>query len=305
MLQAIHIGTQNCTNEVRERLDFELRFLEEEGIKVKIHEDIKGNITFFDCKIPEDDNFFQLTSTWINKSNREVVTHYVANAVADIIIGNLERFFVEKIIESNYEYFDQIDRESILGKALIHLNNLSPNGEIHYLPQIERKDRILTRLLNYLKANDQLNIEGFIRFRLKDYFQELEQAAEHAVEDFMMEKEYKEFIRLLKYFVDIQDPKVNEVNIILREKGVFRLLDSNSKIIDNEYLEGIISQLVENDIDYEDLLISALITIAPAKIIIHFSKDHPVVETLNSIFDSRVIICQGCVLCKDGANLLE
>ncbi len=304
-MEAIHIGTQNCTNEIRERLDFELRFLEEEGIKVRIDEDIKGNITFFDCNIPEGDALFQISSPWVHRSTREVVIHYIANALADIIIGNLEQFFVAKIIEANFAHFDAKDRENILGKALIHLNNFSPNGGIHYLPQIERKDRILTRILSYLKSNDELIIEGFIRFRLKDYFQELELAVEQAIEDFMMEKEYKEFIRLLKYFVDIQEPKVDRVNIVLRDQGVFRLLDKDGQIIDNEYLEGIIFQMVESDIDYEDLLISALITIAPARIVVHFSKEHPVVETLNSIFESRVIICPGCNLCKGGTNIKE
>lgn len=297
-MEAIHIGTQNCTNEVRERLDFELRFLEEEGIKVRIDEDTKGNITFFDCNIPAGDALFQINSPWIHRSTREVVIHYIANALADIIIGNLEHFFVAKIIENNYAHFPKPDQKNVYSKALVHLNNFLPNGGIHYLPQIERKDRILTRILAYLKSNDQLIIEGFIRFRLKDYFQELEKAVEQAVEDFMMEKEYKEFIKLLKYFVDIQEPKVEKVNIILREQGVFRLLDSEGKIIDNEYLEGIILQMVESDIDYEDLLISAMITIAPAKIIVHFSKDHPVVETLNSIFESKVVICPGCDLCN-------
>ncbi|AZR73681.1 hypothetical protein BBF96_09960 [Anoxybacter fermentans] len=295
---SIHIGTQNCTNELRERLNFELRFLEEEGIKVRINEDIKGNITFFDCDIPEGDAIFQINSPWIQQSTREVVIHYIANALADIIIGNLERFFVAKIIENNFEHFDIAEREILLEKAMICLNNYSPNGGIHYLPQIERKDRVLNRILNYLQNNNELIIEGFIRFRLKDYFQELELAVEQAVEDFLMEKEYKEFIRLLKYFVEIQGPKVDEVNIILTDQGIFQILDENGHIIDNEYLEGIILQMIESDIDYEDLLISALITIAPARIIAHFREDHPVIETLRGIFESRVSVCKGCRFCE-------
>lgn len=297
-MELIHIGTQNCTSELRERLDFELRFLEEEGIKVKIDEDIRGSLTFFDCNIPEGDALFQFNSPWIQRSTREVVTHYLANALADIIIGNLERFFVAKIVENNYGYFDHTERDQILEKAMLNLNNYTaPNG-IRYLPQIDRKDRVLTRILDYLKSNNELIVEGFIRFRLKDYFQELEAAVEKSVEDHMMEKEYMEFVRLLRYFVDIQEPKTGSVNIILRDQGVFRLLDEGGHVIDNEYLEGFILQMMDGDIDYGDLLISALISIAPANIIVHFSEDHPVVETLNSIFGTRVTFCKGCHYCE-------
>lgn len=301
----IHIGTQNCTSELRERLDFELRFLEEEGIKVKINEDIRGSLTFFDCNIPDGDAIFQFHSPWVHRSTKEVVIHYLANALADIIIGNLERFFVTKIIDQNYDYFEPSDQEALLEKTMIHLNSYSTNGEMHYLSQIDRKDRVLNRIMEYLQNNDQLIIEGFIRFRLKDYFQELESAVEYAVQDFMMEREYKEFIRLLKYFVDIQDPKVEEVHIVLRNEGIYRLLDHEGQIIDNEYLEGFILQMVENEIDYTDLLISALITIAPGRVIAHFSSDHPVVETLTSIFEERVSFCDGCEFCEEGQKEVQ
>ena len=35
----------------------------------------------------------------------------------------------------------------------------------------------------------------------------------------LSEKEYNEFIKLLKYFVDIQDCKLEEVNIIVQRNG--------------------------------------------------------------------------------------
>ena len=312
-VDSIHIGTMNCTNEVRERLNFELRFLEEEGLKVKVNEDLKGDVTFFDCNIPNKDAIFQINRTSpINKNNREVVVHYIANALADIIIGNLEKFFVTKIIENNYGYFDPEERQALLEKAMIYLNNyddemeylsgLDPYGSINYLSQIERKERVLDRILNYLQQNNSLIIEGFIRFRLKDYFLELESAVEQASEDIILEKEYKEFIRLLKYFVEIQEPKMEEVNIIMNEDGEFRLLDNEGQIIDNEYLEGIILQMADDDIDYEDLLVSALISIAPENLMIHF-QNHPVIETLESIFEDRVTYCPGCAYCDDREDI--
>ena len=35
----------------------------------------------------------------------------------------------------------------------------------------------------------------------------------------MIEKEYKEFIKLLKYFVDIQESKIEKINIYIKGGG--------------------------------------------------------------------------------------
>ncbi|MFP4016376.1 MAG: sporulation protein YtxC, partial [Halanaerobiales bacterium] len=56
-------------------------------------------------------------------------------------------------------------------------------------------------------------------------------------------------------------------------------------------------ELMEDDVEYEDLLISALINISPAQIILHFEQQK-VINTLKRIFDERIIICKGCQLCR-------
>ena len=56
-----------------------------------------------------------------------------------------------------------------------------------------------------------------------------------------------------------------------------------------------------DEINYEDLLISALITIAPKTVMLHFAsaagKANTVVETIKSVFAGRVTVCRGCKLC--------
>ncbi|RYD06895.1 hypothetical protein N752_01845 [Desulforamulus aquiferis] len=59
---------------------------------------------------------------------------------------------------------------------------------------------------------------------------------------------------------------------------------------------------MDNEINYEDLLISALITIAPNKIVFHTNlQDQPetTMETIKSVFAGRVSECSGCTLCKN------
>ena len=51
-------------------------------------------------------------------------------------------------------------------------------------------------------------------FRLQSYEQELREMAEYAVDEFMLDQQYEEFVSLLKYFVYFQEPKMPLVHVI-------------------------------------------------------------------------------------------
>ena len=70
-------------------------------------------------------------------------------------------------------------------------------------------------------------VEGFINFCLQDYLTEIRFAVELAVEERKNEKEYNDFVTLLRYFVDTQVPKINEVNIMMDENGLFNMWDGS------------------------------------------------------------------------------
>lgn len=52
---------------------------------------------------------------------------------------------------------------------------------------------------------------------MNDIKEDLEAVIDKVVERYMVEKEYDEFINLLKYFVDIQENKIDEVNVIIKK----------------------------------------------------------------------------------------
>jgi putative sporulation protein YtxC len=147
--------------------------------------------------------------------------------------------------------------------------------------------------MEYLENNDELVLEGFIRFRLKDFNLELEEAVDRAVDDLLIEKEYSEFIKLLRYFVEVQEPKAEEVHVLMGEDKKFTLLDSDLHIINNDMLEDLAKEISEKEISHDDLLISSLITIAPQKITIHqFEQiqNKELLNTINKVFNGKVIL---------------
>ena len=107
----------------------------------------------------------------------------------------------------------------------------------------------------------------------------------------MIEKEYNEFIKLLKYFVDIQDCKLEEVNIIVQRNGSYEVKDSKGLDIFKDFLNEITDIAEEGIINIEDIIISGLITNAPKKIKIYneeYCINKEFIQTIKSVFGERV-----------------
>ena len=295
MQASFSIGARENIELLRSRLDTEFALLQNDGIRINCEQSPTGGLTFLGYNIADYGN-----SNYSEEETRVIFKHYIANVVSDLILNNWERELLLDIIRQNYYYFTADEQQMIFQIALKHLNHGLETDDETFVEYLSRKSLILQKLLEYLQSNDRLIIEGFIKFRLKDYLQELYSITDKAVDEYMMEKEYKEFIRLLKCFVEIQEPRLELVHVLLQPSGCFKLLDGNKKNISSDYLDGFIIESDEPEINYEDLLVSALITIAPTAIVLHFQSNRhsmKATETIKSVFGDRVTYCEGCNIC--------
>jgi len=106
---------------------------------------------------------------------------------------------------------------------------------------------------------------------------------------------------LLRYFVEIQEPKIDTVHVIVNYDNRYTLLDGSKREITNECIQEYANEITEGEINYDDLLVSSLITFAPRKIVIHsmgHSRNKELMETIKNVFSGRVIMCQGCDVCS-------
>lgn len=296
-MQGITIGAADGVEDIRKRLDADMPFLQEEGIDVTVDLFNRGKFTFLDLDINTGNAGPPETET------AALVRHTVANAVSDVIVEKWERERIRKMIRESYYYFSPEEQDTILGYAERNLAAPEP-AQRPGLYRVSRKSRILHRLRDYLDQSDELVVDGFVTFRLQDYTEELEDAVDRAVDDFLMEREYREFVRLLKYFVDVQEPRVDRVHVLIKAEGSFRLVDEAGNAIKSEYLEEFVVEMVESEINYEDLLVSALITLAPRQITLHRPQAgewDESVETIKAVFGDRVLLCDGCSFCTTTA----
>lgn len=291
-MPAITIGTEHRAGEIVERLTAECGYLQSEGVGVQLALQNRGNFTFVDLDLQSD-----------QPEQEALCRHYLAAALSDLIVEKWEEDLIRRIIRSHYYYFSRDEQDRICTCA--GKNLAGAGGDERTLhDKLHRKSRILHRLRDYLDSSTELVVEGFLHFRLRDYLEELEDAVDRAVDDFLMEREQREFIRLLKYFVETQEPRVDEVHVLIRAGGSFQLVDATGSTLRSEALEEFLVDVVDSEVNQEDLLISALITLAPRRVTVHRSTQprwEDGVETILAVFEGRVNLCRTCPLCATGS----
>ncbi|MGM0411068.1 MAG: sporulation protein YtxC [Bacillota bacterium] len=264
---SITISTLDCSEEIKDILVKENYLLKNKGIQLFFDEDKKDDITLF--KIYLDD-----------KNKILYANKHLANIIAGVVLNNLEEKLVKKIVNNKFNKFTENEREKIISLAVKQLKD-------SMYEKNKDKKLIVQRILKYLDNNNNFNLEGFVRFRLKEYMYNIHLAIKQAVDNMIIEKEYEEFIELLEYFVSLQDIKIPLVHLYKKEDGSYKLVDKNGKIIKNNLVKSYIKELLEEEISYEDILISSLINLSPGKIIIHFDNKE-LSKTLNKIFKDKI-----------------
>jgi len=254
----------------------------ESSLLEQISEDIKKQFSSVNLKgrILKGQRFLDLFS------DEDEIKAYVAKVLSDIVITHLEGDIVERLLVSGYDYFTEDERRVIRSYAENYLRN-----------EYGRKEKIYTNVISYLEENSVINLDGFITFRLQEYLNEIGDRVDDAVDDFLLEREHGEFLRLLRYFVEVQDPKTELIHVVVKDRDSFQLLDEKKNVIEHQYLA---KEPDLEEYEYDDLLISALITLVPSRIMVHSSEylEIGTIETLVQVFGYRLELCSSCSLCK-------
>ena len=162
-------------------------------------------------------------------------TDKLKNKIFNVISQSIYKFIIKIFIDKEINYFfdnsyffikyDEIDevKEKVID-ILINDRFINDNDKFF----IDKKNSILKKIQNCIEENNEININGFIRFRMRELFEDIETIVDRVVEKHMVEKEYNEFIKLLKYFVEIQESKIQEVNIVINKRGSYTIFDENN-----------------------------------------------------------------------------
>lgn len=226
------------------------------------------------------------------KTYENIIIHYkghdydkffseISKILSSLIIEVCEKNIIKKILTYEYFYFDCIEREKVLD----------------FIYDIQNQDdytKRYTLLYNifqsYIIDNTKIFLDGFIPFRVKKYIELLTETVDTAVNSFLIDREYTEFISILKLYIKSQKSRANLVYLVYSKSKAI-LLDENRNIIEDKSLTLNAKYLSDISFSKNDYTLNTLLSLVPKKIYIHLIDgiSDEFIDTLKLVFENRVV----------------
>lgn len=232
---------------------------------------------------------------------RDLFISYASDIIYDYISKNYEIKMLDKLLKQSYGYFSEEELDEIKNKCITYILGTGILAASDVITSMKHRNEIYKKIEEFLQESNEIIIDGFVKFRLKFINDELNEIIEKMIEEYMVEKEYDEFIRLLRYFVEIQESKYDVLNIYINQNGDYTIKDGNFMNITRDLFSDFEAFNVNNDTTVDDILLSIIVTCAPKQLIIHSvenCKNKEIIETIKNIFLERTIFCDTCEECK-------
>lgn len=247
-----------------------------------------GSITFFGVFLNDEEikKNFDLNAY-------ERIRCAIAEAIANVIIEYSKERFLFKLIREDYYFLDEIEAKKIFYESKKRLNELTNAQGFSKI-----KFEIVKKVLEFLDSNFEFNFEGFLTFRLKDFVKTIQSIVEDVTNKYLLEREYFQFINLLRYFVSIQESKIDHVDVV-PDCDAYLLFDKEGNEIKDEFYI-LLSKSFKLNLSKEDVLLSRLISLSPQNIVLHKHEDtnipEDIVEILSLVFNKKLQLCNCCMI---------
>ena len=238
------------------------------------------------------------------KIYKNVIVHYsgddeslfltkLASILSFLVIDELEEDLLKRLILQNYFYFDAVERTKILATCFDIMAD-------DFFTLFDKKFKLVYQIFyDYLTCHKSIVLTGFVDFRLKSYLSFLDDILNEAVNHFVIEKEYLEFVSLLKLYINSQDYGCEMVHLVFSSSESL-LLDENKNLIEVD--ADIFKAKYLSDITFStnDYILNSLLTLLPKKIYLHLVDSYmdEFIHTLQLVFENRVHLCTDCNICQ-------
>lgn len=208
------------------------------------------------------------------------------NILAKSIISEFQKKILVKAVNRNCDGFNKTDKIEIWKISMRQLLEDEVCNNADYNDRICIVENGLKKCFD---ESDVISLEGFVNFRLGDYTDELSDVIDLSVQEYMIELEYKEFVKMLKYFLSVQSSRYLSVDIMY---GNEVLIYGDGKDVTDECVEEYVSEISDGIENREDFVLNSLIIMAPRKVRFHtkeIAPDKELTETLKNVFGERIV----------------
>lgn len=148
-----------------------------------------------------------------------------------------------------------------------------------------------------------LNLDAIVRFRMQRSMKQVESTMETMMEQFLGDREYEDFVSMLRYMLDAQPRSEQTLHVFCADERAW-ICDVAGKLIRDDEVTAAAHLVSEGeDVNGEDLAMSILIMRSPCNIVIHDVTSAAAwpsfSETVERVFLDRAVRCKHCTACEE------
>ena len=238
------------------------------------------------------------------KHFNNIIIHYLGNSLSKFythssniltkcIINYYEKDLINSNINLNYFYFNANERKQILDNTI---NLLCDN-----INSPKRYDLINNEIFEYISSNHSFYLQAFINFNLNKYITLLNNQIDIAVNKFLIDKEYLEFVNILRLYIKSEEKnsEAEHLHLIYNNKTSI-IIDDNQNIISCNDSINKVKYISDISFSSNDLALNTLLNLIPKQLTVHLVDGYcdEFINTIKLIFQERVMICENCDICN-------
>ncbi len=201
----------------------------------------------------------------------------------------LHRLYVKTAIRDGIRTsFDFLSQEEISAVKRIVREKLEKEKS-YFICEIQKK------LINLTEVSRFISLEGVWLFAMEDYRNKILELIEEALDEHLAEQDYREFLSMLHYFVELENSQMKELQVITLPNGAYRFYDENHRDITEQCIKMVVNEFSDVELaeaePQNDILISLLIILLPEEIYLYgtkFIENKKFLITLEAVFADRI-----------------
>ncbi|MCI0182053.1 hypothetical protein MM817_00304 [Acidibacillus sp. S0AB] len=262
-----------------------------------------GVLYFLEVGDPEHPLFIDLV---IDGCDEDIDTvEWLSQILMRYILGHWMHRYVGKELAREHSYLNPEEIEYLRDKIYVQVIRTGSRRLLQWATFALENDWLgsfslqLNDALNSILSDSphEVHVDGLLRFRFMHYLRELQELTRCTVDDYLLSREYEDYIDLLRYFLDTTPTSQTVVHVLAVGESA-KAFTENLQPFDVSEVENLANHADQEDLHPQDVLMSALITHAPQKVILHTDDaDFGFAKTVVRVFGDRLEMCDCCPEC--------
>ncbi|UFT97994.1 putative sporulation protein YtxC [Radiobacillus kanasensis] len=230
---------------------------------------------------------------WGNKvvilqSHELHTSEYLTKAIADVFVHHRESKWMEHTVRDTYYFRNKVEVQRIVELTLAIVNGT--DEDLKLPPEVNQLHPVLHKVIKKnVLGKEMIHYDSIVKFRFKDYQEELMEVVGLAIDEYKREEEYQAFIQSLREYILKKKAKMDHIHIV--QGSHFSFYRHNGTRLMREELKQYIRKepMFIVGLDENEWNLAPLLSLAPKQITVYGDDpSDPKTLTVYNVFQERV-----------------